>query len=102
MEQPDEEQITVEETEQVKEQIPFNFTPKKPRRVKQKKWQKGENEDKQEQPRVLGHAVLTKPAYDDCRLLGPNGELMAKINIKRFNWYLKKGIATQVRSYSPY
>ncbi|KAJ3015269.1 UNVERIFIED_CONTAM: hypothetical protein HDU68_012810, partial [Siphonaria sp. JEL0065] len=35
--------------------------------------------------------------YDNCKLLAQNGtDLMAMISQKRYNWYLKKGIAAVV------
>jgi exonuclease 3'-5' domain-containing protein 2 len=46
--------------------------------------------------KVLGHQVLTQDGYDHCRLLGPDGTLMALIPLKRFKWYLKKGLAKQI------
>ncbi|KAJ3024465.1 UNVERIFIED_CONTAM: hypothetical protein HDU68_008137 [Siphonaria sp. JEL0065] len=37
------------------------------------------------------------PLYDNCKLLAQNGvDLMAMISRKRYNWYLKKGIAAVV------
>src|SRR5271154_4010708 len=34
--------------------------------------------------------------YDNCRLYGPDGLFMAFCDKKRFNWYLKKGLANQI------
>ncbi|KAL0485533.1 Exd2 [Acrasis kona] len=73
----------------------LHFTPRSKRRVKNRT-SKTKTEENKKQIRVLGHAVLTKPAYDDCSLLSPEGELMARINIKRFNWYLNRGLATKI------
>ncbi|ORY49756.1 hypothetical protein BCR33DRAFT_713369 [Rhizoclosmatium globosum] len=36
------------------------------------------------------------PLYDNCKLLGKDGALMAMISRKRRDWYLKKGIAEVV------
>jgi len=46
--------------------------------------------------KVLGHEVLSKQAYDDCQMLSAEGVLMAKIDRKRFNWYIKKNLAEQI------
>lgn len=52
--------------------------------------------EKKEHKRVLGHAVLQKQAYDDCRVLSPEGVLMCKINSRRFEWYLKRNLAKKI------
>jgi 3-methyladenine DNA glycosylase AlkC len=46
--------------------------------------------------RVLGHAVLQKENYTGHKLLSKQGLLLAKIPEKRFYWYLRKNLATQV------
>eukprot|EP01080_Neovahlkampfia_damariscottae_P001124 gene1124-10638_t len=46
--------------------------------------------------KVLGHQVLTRDGYDHCRLFSKDGTLLALIPLKRFKWYLKKGLATQI------
>ncbi|KAI9337818.1 hypothetical protein BDR26DRAFT_919665 [Obelidium mucronatum] len=41
------------------------------------------------------------PLYDNCKLLAQNGvDLMAMISRKRYNWYLKKGLAEVVDDHS--
>lgn len=56
---------------------------------------------------MLGHQVLTRQGYDHCRLLKSDGieyhivdlgigTFLALIDRKRFNWYLRKNLATKI------
>lgn len=52
--------------------------------------------DKLKVRRVLGHQVLIRDGYDHFELQNKEGEFLSYINEKRFNWYLKKDLATRV------
>mmetsp|Transcript_12654 Transcript_12654/g.18990 ORF Transcript_12654/g.18990 Transcript_12654/m.18990 type:complete len:334 (+) Transcript_12654:25-1026(+) len=54
-------------------------------------------EKKKTQKRVLGYSVITREkAYDGCKMYNPKGKLIAQISKKRYKWYLKKELATEI------
>jgi len=40
--------------------------------------------------------AVKKPIYDNCTMLSPSGEFMCRCDGKRMQFYLRKGIATQI------
>jgi len=39
---------------------------------------------------------LSKDLYSNCIMEGPDGTFLCKVSQRKVNWYLKKGLATQV------
>ncbi|EFC43608.1 predicted protein [Naegleria gruberi] len=50
--------------------------------------------------RAHGHATLSRNNYDDLNLYSDDMVLLAKIEQRKFNWYLKKGLAEQINENS--
>eukprot|EP00761_Pharyngomonas_kirbyi_P008090 gb/GECH01008101.1/.p1 GENE.gb/GECH01008101.1/~~gb/GECH01008101.1/.p1 ORF type:complete len:331 (+),score=80.79 gb/GECH01008101.1/:1-993(+) len=42
------------------------------------------------------HATLTKPLYENCSILSPDGTLMARVGKKKLEWYLNRNLAKTV------
>ncbi|KAG2392179.1 hypothetical protein C9374_012431 [Naegleria lovaniensis] len=47
-----------------------------------------------------GHATLKRNNYDDLNLYSDDMVLLAKIEQRKFNWYLKRGLAEQINENS--
>ena len=55
---------------------------------------------KKEYRRTHAHATLKKDNYDDLNLYSDDMILLAKIEMRKFSWYLKKGLAEQINEKS--
>ncbi|KNB46463.1 exonuclease [Blastocystis sp. subtype 4] len=40
-----------------------------------------------------GYSKRKRPVYEDCRLLSPDGQLLCRINKKKLDWYVHRGLA---------
>jgi hypothetical protein len=41
-------------------------------------------------------SAKTKPVYDNCTILAPDGQVLCRTNHKKLNWYLERGLAEAV------
>lgn len=41
-----------------------------------------------------GYTKRKRPVYEDCRLLSPDGQLLCRINKKKLDWYVNRGLGS--------
>lgn len=41
-----------------------------------------------------GYSKRKRPVYEDCRLLSPDGQLLCRINKKKLDWYVHRGLGS--------
>ncbi|ELT94573.1 hypothetical protein CAPTEDRAFT_228908 [Capitella teleta] len=61
--------------------------------------QKGKKNHKELKPRRSGEDVFltkSKPQYENCEMLAPDGQLLCTCSTKKAEWYVEKGLAERV------
>ncbi|KAK8818618.1 hypothetical protein WA538_003929, partial [Blastocystis sp. DL] len=51
--------------------------------------------------KIGGYTKRKRPVYEDCRLLSPDGQLLCRINKRKLDWYVHRGLGIVVQE-EPY